>query len=59
MARSRGKTAQFWINYAFLMDMYLILHRASKGTIYSFLYMCFIRLVQFSSVQITKTMHIG
>ena len=30
MAGSHGKTAQFWINYAYLMDLYLIFHRAMK-----------------------------
>ena len=30
MAQSHGKTTQFWINYAFLMDMQLILHCAMK-----------------------------
>ena len=30
MAGSHGKTTQFWINYAYLMDMYLILPHAMK-----------------------------
>ena len=30
MVGSNGKTADFWINYAYLMDIYLILHRAMK-----------------------------
>ena len=59
MAGSHGKTAQFWINYAYLIDMYLILHRTIKMNDTQFLHMCFIRLVQFSSTQITKTMHVG
>ena len=30
MAKSHRKTAQFWINYAYLLDMYLILDCAIK-----------------------------
>ena len=30
MAGSHGKTAGFWINYTYLMDMYLMLHCAMK-----------------------------
>ena len=30
MAKSHRKTAQFWINYAYLLDMYLILDCAMK-----------------------------
>ena len=59
MAGSHGKTAQFWVNYAYLIDMYLILHRTIKMNDTQFLHMFFIRLVQFSSAQITKTMHVG
>ena len=59
MAGSHGKTAQFWINYAYLIDMYLILHCTIKMNDAQFLHMCFIRLVQFSSAQITKTVHVG
>ena len=31
MAKSHRKTAQFWINYAYLLDMYLILDCAMKA----------------------------
>ena len=59
MVGSNGKTADFWINYAYLMDMYLDLHRAMKMNDTQLFANCFLRLIQFSSVQITKTMHVG
>ena len=58
MVGSNGKTADFWINYAYLMDMYLDLHRAMKMNDTQLFANCFLRLIQFSSVQITKTMHV-
>ena len=30
MAQSHGKTTQFWVNYAYLMEMYLILQCSMK-----------------------------